>query len=147
MTRFWRRLAWWSTFLALAVFSIWTITSAVRLRASHATCAPVQPLTQLPKLPEASSLAPSRRTPGLIWALNDNGPPLIYGINARGAIVATVEIPGVKVKDWEDLSVGPCPAGSCVYIADIGDNNKERRDVAFYRIPEPAATDTMSAPP
>jgi hypothetical protein len=34
--------------------------------------------------------------------------------------------------------VGGCPAGSCIYVADIGDNEAERKQIAIYRIPEPA---------
>jgi hypothetical protein len=33
----------------------------------------------LGELPEASGLALSVRTPGVIWSMNDSGVPLIYG--------------------------------------------------------------------
>ena len=42
--------------------------------------------------------------------------------------------------DWEDLAVGPCPAGSCVYIGDFGDNNMQRDDYVIYRVAEPSTT-------
>ena len=49
-------------------------------------------------------------------------------------------VPGALVEDWEALAVGPCPAGSCVYIADIGDNNARRRRITIYRLTEPTGT-------
>ena len=35
--------------------------------------------------------------------------------------------------------MGPCPAGSCIYVADIGDNDARRARVTVYRLAEPAA--------
>ena len=31
-----------------------------------------------------------------------------------------------------------CGNGTCLYVADIGDNNAKRRDITIYRVPEPA---------
>ena len=44
---------------------------------------------------------------------------------------------GVTTTDLEDVAVGRCPAGSCVFIADIGDNASVRASVAILRAPEP----------
>lgn len=41
--------------------------------------------------------------------------------------------------DWEDLDIGPCAGGSCLYIADIGDNDAERDEIVIYRVREPDA--------
>ena len=46
------------------------------------------------------------------------------------AIVATCPLRGVKVRDPEDIAVGPCDAGSttsCIYLGDIGDNGSRRQ--------------------
>jgi hypothetical protein len=57
----------------------------------------------------------------------------------------------VKVDDWEAVAVGACPDGWCLYIADIGDNEAERKRITIYRVPEPsteesvAVTDTFHA--
>ena len=41
--------------------------------------------------------------------------------------------------DIEDIGVGPCPAGTCVYLADVGGNlSASRVEFAIYRITEPA---------
>ena len=50
-----------------------------------------------------------------------------------------IEVSGAAVDDWEAIGAGPCPSGSCLYIADIGDNNARRAKVTIYRLPEPAA--------
>ena len=41
--------------------------------------------------------------------------------------------------------MGPCPEGSCVFVADIGDNAARRSSVTIYRIPEPAASEASAA--
>jgi hypothetical protein len=44
----------------------------------------------------------------------------------------------VTAVDWEAISVGPCPTGSCLYIGDTGDNKLDRNDYVIYRVAEPA---------
>ena len=41
-------------------------------------------------------------------------------------------------RDWEALDRGRCDGGSCLYIADTGDNDLERDGVDLYRVVEPA---------
>jgi hypothetical protein len=52
---------------------------------------------------------------------------------------------GATVEDWEAVAVGPCQAGSCVYIADIGDNDARRKRITIYRVPEPAGAEDSVA--
>ena len=92
----------------------------------------------MPDLPEASGLTASRRTPGVLWAHNDSGDPFVFALSAAGGVKSRVYVTGAQVWDWEDISVGPCPKGTCLYIADIGDNDRRRRTVTIYRTPEPA---------
>lgn len=98
------------------------------------------------RLPEASGVAVSRRTPGVIWSLNDSGEPLLFALDASGAVKGRVRVTGATTNDWEDLSIGPCGQGSCLYVADIGDNRTSRRSITVYRVPEPRATDASTAP-
>jgi hypothetical protein len=88
------------------------------------------------ELPEASGLAASRRVSGRLWSHNDSGEPLLYALDSGGAVTGRVTVSGAKVDDWEAVAVGPCPSGSCIYIADIGDNNASRRQITIYRVPE-----------
>ena len=97
-------------------------------------------------LPEASGVAASRRTEGMLWSHNDSGEPVVFAVGSDGATVGRVTVAGASVGDWEDIDVAPCSTGSCLYIGDIGDNNAKRKDVVIYRVPEPEANAAMSAP-
>jgi hypothetical protein len=105
---------------------------------AHAPCRPSEALVSLPDLPEASGVAVSRRTPGRVWVHNDSGEPTLFALDSRGAVTARVRVAGATVEDWEALAVGACDDGSCLYVADIGDNAAERDHITIYRIPEPA---------
>ena len=54
---------------------------------------------------------------------------------------------GAQVENWEDIAVGPCPQGTCLYIADIGDNKATTETITVYRAPEPAPGDTRPSTP
>jgi hypothetical protein len=98
------------------------------------------------ELPEASGVAVSRTTPGQLWLHNDSGQPALFAVALDGTPRGRVRVYGAGVRDWEDIDVGPCPQGSCIYIGDIGDNNAKRRDVVIYRVAEPDAGAGTSAP-
>jgi hypothetical protein len=109
-------------------------------------CRPSDGIFRLNGLSEASGVAASRRTPGVLWAHNDSGDPLVFALSEQGAVTGRVRVTGAKVEDWEDIAVGPCPQGSCMFIADIGDNNGNRNHVTVYRVPEPSLQDSSTAP-
>jgi hypothetical protein len=97
-------------------------------------------------LPEASGVAASLRTAGMLWSHNDSGEPVVFAVGSDGSTIGRVTIAGASVGDWEDIDVGPCSTGSCLYIGDIGDNFAKRKDVVIYRVPEPEANAATSAP-
>jgi hypothetical protein len=70
----------------------------------------------------------------------------VYALDSSGRQHGSVHVTGATVDDWEDITAGPCPGGSCLYIADIGDNNAARRAITVYRVPEPQPEDAKSAP-
>lgn len=89
-------------------------------------------------LSETSGLAASRTWPGLLWSHNDSGhDPILYAIDATGAERGRFTLMGAENRDWEDLALGPCPSGTCLYVAETGDNPENNRSAAIYRIPEP----------
>lgn len=101
----------------------------------------------LPEIPEASGLAVSRRNPGILWSHSDSGnATVLFALDAAGALRGRVRVP-IPTRDWEDISAARCPAGDCLYIADIGDNRLARRHIQIYRVPEPAPGDAETAPP
>lgn len=91
-----------------------------------------------PRLEEASGLVASRLHPGVYYVHNDSGDEArFFAIGASGAVQGTFELRGATALDWEDVAIGPCPDGSCLYLADIGDNYEVRTDCALYRVAEP----------
>jgi hypothetical protein len=99
----------------------------------------------LPEVPEASGVALGRRNPRLLWMHNDSDGPYVLGYDLDGALRARVRVTGASVEDWEDLAIGPCPSGSCLYIADIGDNDADRPRITIYRAAEPGIADEETA--
>ena len=88
---------------------------------------------------EASGLAASRKTPGVLWIHNDGGSPCVYAITPEGKLLGVYNLAGAKVRNWEDIAIGPGPEPNVdyLYVGDIGDNNAKRKDVTIYRIIEP----------
>lgn len=91
-----------------------------------------------PRVPESSGVAASRRAPGVLWTHNDSGDgPYVYATDTTGVARGAFAVTGARNVDWEDIALGPCAGGTCLYIADTGDNQERRRSVALYRVPEP----------
>ena len=85
-------------------------------------------------LEELSGLAPSGRQPGLLWAHNDSGNDVVlHALDLDGAELGAVTVDGVDATDIEDMAI----AGGSVYLADIGDNDRQRSEIAVHRFPEP----------
>jgi hypothetical protein len=103
-------------------------------------CQPAGPLTRIPLLPEASGIAVSRHDPARLWAINDSGEAVVTALDAHGFVSGRVSLAGATVEDWEAIALAACPHGSCLYIGDIGDNNRNRSRITVYRLPEPATT-------
>ena len=62
-----------------------------------------------PRLSEGSGITPSRRRPGVFWALNDSGDgPWLYATDSAGTDLGRIRVEGATTLDWEDLSSGPC---------------------------------------
>jgi hypothetical protein len=102
-------------------------------------------LQMLGKLPEASGLTLSRRSPNLLWSMNDSNDPTVFALSTTGQVSGQLRVTGAAIRDWEALAVGPCPGGSCLYVGDIGDDGAKRMQVTIYRVPEPKADDTATA--
>ena len=132
-----------TAFVTLAV----TIVAQQPVPPSNASnCRAVERIVRLRDLPEASGVAASRVTPGLFWAHNDSGEPVIFALDLQGVVKGRVRVTGARVDDWEDIAVGPCPQGSCLYIADTGDNSGTRKHITLYRVAEPTPGDAATSP-
>ena len=130
--------------VAVAIVAV-SVVAGIRAD-SNSVCTPDSKRVALRAVPEASGVAASRRTPGLLWSMNDSGEPMLFAFDASGAMKARVRVTGAKTDDWEDLASAQCPQGSCLYIADVGDNRESRRTITLYRVPEPRTEDQATAP-
>src|SRR5881296_2644637 len=93
-----------------------------------------------PRVRESSGIAVSRAHRGVLWTHNDSGDDAyVYATDLAGTDRGAVRIRGARAVDWEDIALGPCPTqrGACLYIADTGDNERTRKSVVIYAVPEP----------
>ncbi|HKJ01394.1 MAG TPA: hypothetical protein VJ997_03035 [Longimicrobiales bacterium] len=86
---------------------------------------------------EISGIAVSLDHPGVLWTHNDAG-SMLFAVRQGGEVLARYRV-RPKLKDWEDLALAPCPegGGSCLYLADLGDNYEERTSLGILRLAEP----------
>ncbi len=100
-----------------------------------------------PDLVEASGIAASRTTPGVLWSHNDSrGGATLYAFTTSGEDLGAHDVPNAFALDWEDISAGPGPNGdgAFLYVGDIGDNFEIRDGfVTVYRVvdTDPTALD------
>jgi hypothetical protein len=95
---------------------------------------------------EASGLASSIRTPGLLYTHNDSGgEAAVYVLNKRGLMPAKIVLNGASNRDWEDIATGidPRDGKPYVFVGEIGDNNARYPSVSIYRFAEPEILDTL----
>jgi hypothetical protein len=118
--------------------------------ADGSVCRPLSAGTPLPAVVyETSGLALSTHDPEILWTHNDRGhDPVLYAVRSDGRLVAQVRVTGAESVDWEDIEMAPCSSGSgsCLYVADIGDNNAVRAGVTIYEVPEPSLDAGVTAP-
>jgi hypothetical protein len=85
-----------------------------------------------------SGMAASWRNPDVLYVHNDRDTPVVFAVTEAGALLGRYTLGGATVRDIEDMAVGRCPAGTCVFVADIGNNISPRTEFAIYRATEPA---------
>jgi hypothetical protein len=96
-----------------------------------------------PAVNEVSGIAASHRDTN-VYYLQDDDPVMVDGvavsvhaIDDTGKLYANWGLDGVRVGNLEVIGVGPCPAGSCIYTGDVGNNSGDQSPYPMYRIPEP----------
>lgn len=108
--------------------------------ADPASAGPTQTGTLPPEVTESSGIAHSRRNPDVWFTHNDGSDGRVFGVRTDGTLVGTWELSGVDPVDIEDIAAAPCPlddGSSCLYLADTGDNDRDRDDYAVYVVREP----------
>ncbi len=71
-----------------------------------------------------------------VWVIEDSGnADKIYEVDLKGKMLKELKLKDAKNRDWEDLARDS--AGN-VYVADIGNNGNDRKDLVIYKIPNPS---------
>jgi hypothetical protein len=78
----------------------------------------------------------------VLWANNDSGDSArVFAVGSDGADLGTVTVSGATATDWEDLALGPAPAGrppaTSATLGGAGTSGNARPSVTVYRFPEP----------
>lgn len=90
-------------------------------------------------LKEASGIAISRTYPDRLYHNQDSGDgPNFYITDMKGGGTKTISVKGFTPLDVEDIALGPCAAGTCLFLADVGDNAENRATVRIVIVPEKA---------
>lgn len=87
---------------------------------------------------ESSAAVRSFGHDGVYWTLNDSGnDERLFAFDTTGRDLGAVRVTGARNRDWEAMATGPCEAGRCLYIGDVGDNLARHKAVVVWRIAEP----------
>lgn len=104
-----------------------------------------------PAVNELSGIAASHRYNNVYYVEDDDPVPAgdlnvsLHAIDDAGKLLANWQLGNARVGNLEDVAVGPCPAGSCLYTGDVGNNSGDQSPYPLYRIPEPALDRTEAA--
>jgi hypothetical protein len=90
-----------------------------------------------PQLTEVSGMTASRKSPGVLYAINDSGnSATLYAFSEKGQHISKWAIKA-RNRDWEDLDSVEIDNQSYILIGDTGDNLRIHRNSTFYLIAEP----------
>ena len=106
---------------------------------------------QDPRISESSGLA-TASVPGIVYTHNDSGDAArFFAVDDAGRTRTVYTLPGVQMRDWEDMARGPDEQGrSSLWLGDIGDNNARRDNgllVHRVREPEPTSREQVTTEP
>lgn len=94
-----------------------------------------------PTLDEASGIVHSNSNPNMFWLHEDSGSGAhVYLYNAKGERQQRYSVTDISARDYEDIAIITTNGISTVYLGDIGDNNKSRKNIAIYAFEEPVFT-------
>ncbi|RYJ06064.1 MAG: hypothetical protein EON52_08330 [Actinomycetales bacterium] len=126
----------------LVVLVVVVVVSSIARRAEAATlgqeATPSRVVSTIddPRITESSGLAVSTRHADLAYTINDSGHgPEIFALRvSTGEVVGVTTVTGVTWRDTEAMAID---GDGRMWVADTGDNDAVRRDVALYAFDEP----------
>lgn len=97
------------------------------------------------EIEEASGVAISPDGSHLYHIIDGNG-PLFFVTDVQGSAVQKVQVKDFTPQDVEDMAVGQCGTGQCLFLADTGDNARRRETVQFAQIAVQERFDAQVSP-
>lgn len=113
------------------------LVSALARRAEGAEAGPdIVSRMSDPRITESSGLVISVKHDDLAYTINDSGnDPIVFAVKvSTGAVVGTTTITENTPIDTEAIAID---GDGTLWLADTGDNEQRRTDVALYSLPEP----------
>ena len=92
-----------------------------------------------PRITECSGIVRGMADTNVFWVHNDGPRPRLFGIRRTGGLVAEFPVLDAPMRDWEDIT---SDGDGHLYLADIGNNNAERPQIAVHQINEPLVKDS-----
>lgn len=118
-------------------------TSSASVEAAPAVPARTALVLEDPAITESSGLARSPLHAGVLYTHNDRGSgPSLFAVDRRGTR-AVLEVTGVEAFDWEDVATTP---EGRIWIADVGDRDRERSWVSVSVLEEPRDLVSLAVP-
>lgn len=90
-----------------------------------------------PRITESSGIVASRQFPGAFWTHNDGGggrKQVLYAISRDGRSLGEFLVADAGLVDWEDIAIDN---EKHLFLADTGNNEGRRAEIAVYQIDEP----------
>ncbi len=89
------------------------------------------------RITESSGVVASRQHAGVLWTHTDGGGPKKQWLSAMtrdGAVLKEYFISDATIADWEDIAIDDAKH---LYIADTGNNDLRRAELAVHQLDEP----------
>ncbi len=117
--------------LAILFYSFRDTISGKRDAPKVETGVPLQKIASLPgEISESSGIVALYGQNQYLTHNDAGGKPYLYKLNEKGALIETIKLQLPNV-DWEDLATDN--KGN-IYIADTGNNENRRRELAIYKV-------------
>jgi hypothetical protein len=120
-----------------------TVADSAGTSDSDSTYGPVRTGLLPAQIGESSGIAHSMRDATLWFTHNDGGDGRVFAVRTDGTLEGTWRLAGVNPVDIEDIASAPCPVdrgAPCLYLADTGDNDRDRDEYTIYVVREPDAS-------
>jgi hypothetical protein len=90
-----------------------------------------------PRIEESSGVVASRQFPGVLWTHTDGGGPkkqVLFAMGFDGRSLGEFHVTDALIADWEDIAIDD---QKHLFIADTGNNERDRPLVAVHQLDEP----------